>query len=232
MGAAPAETHNACQSGKGRHRHAAVFLDRDGLINQERSDYVKTWEEFRFLPGVLDALCALRRAGLAVFVVTNQSAIGRGLTTATTVESIHRRMTAMIRECCGDVKAIYVCPHAPSEGCDCRKPRPGLLLRAAREHDLDLASCYLLGDKLSDIEAGEAVGCRCALVTTGLGIGGTDRAEPRRSSFEVFGSLADAVEWVIADCTTQLGLDVGSRGGRATPSDYRVARAPWGSGGL
>jgi len=185
------------------HPGVAVFLDRDGVINRERSDYVRTWEHFRFLPGVFQALRTLRCAGLPVFVVTNQSAIGRGLTTAATVFCIHQRMTAAIRECGGDVSAIYVCPHAPSDGCECRKPRPGLLLRAAEEHGLDLPSCYLLGDKLSDIEAGQAVGCRCALVTTGLGIGVTNRAQPATGSFQVFDDLGNAVDWVIADCAAR-----------------------------
>jgi histidinol-phosphate phosphatase family protein len=150
-----------------------VFLDRDGVINEERSDYVENWGEFRFLPGALEAIAELNRAGFPVFIVSNQSAINRGITSARNVESIHRRMLTEIEEAGGRVEAVLYCQHKPDEQCNCRKPRPGLLKKAANEHGFELARCYLVGDKLSDIEAGRAVGCHCLLVLTGNGVGGS-----------------------------------------------------------
>src|SRR3972149_182151 len=107
-----------------------VLLDRDGVINENRADYVTRWEQFRFLPGALDGLTALRRLGFRLAVVTNQSAIGRGLLSTQTLEEIHRRMFARCDAHGITIEGIFACPHAPWERCDCRKPRPGLLLAA------------------------------------------------------------------------------------------------------
>ncbi|HID24181.1 MAG TPA: D-glycero-beta-D-manno-heptose 1,7-bisphosphate 7-phosphatase, partial [Planctomycetaceae bacterium] len=147
----------------------AVFLDRDGVINENRSDYVKGWEEFVFLPGVFEPLRLLAQNHQAIVVVSNQSAVGRGLVSRETVVAIHRRMQAEIQRRGGRVDAIYYCPHHPDAGCDCRKPRPGLLLRAARELSIDLSRSYLIGDAVSDIEAALAVGCTPIFVLTGRG---------------------------------------------------------------
>lgn len=175
----------------------AVFVDRDGVINRERRDYVTRWDDFCFLPGAVEALVALTRAGLDVIVITNQSAIHRGIVTAATVDGLHQRMVEVLRRAGGCVLAIYVCPHTPDEGCACRKPQPGLLLQAAREHGLDLARCYLIGDKLSDMEAGMAVGCRCLLVRTGLDAPPADTIVTER--YRVFPSIREAVDAILVD---------------------------------
>jgi histidinol-phosphate phosphatase family protein len=130
---------------------SAVFLDRDGVINANRSDYVKSWDEFAFLPGVFEALRRLREGSRTVVVVSNQSAIGRGIAAPAVVDAIHRRMRAEVAEHGGRIDAVFYCPHRPDEGCECRKPRPGLLRRAARELGLDLARSYLVGDAVSDV---------------------------------------------------------------------------------
>ena len=130
---------------------AAVFLDRDGVINRDRSDYVKTWEEFEFLPGVLEAFRLLAPSPHRVVVVSNQSAIGRGLVSRETVEEIHARMTEAVRRGGGRIDAVFYCPHRPDEDCLCRKPRPGLLLQAARELDIDLPASWLIGDDRRDL---------------------------------------------------------------------------------
>lgn len=147
----------------------AIFLDRDGVINENRIDYVKSWDEFVFMPGALNALCLLAKSEYAIIVVSNQSAVGRGLVEIETVESIHKRMQDTIGLHNGRIDAIYYCPHTPHAGCDCRKPSPGLLQRAAYELNLDLLSSWLIGDAFSDIEAGFAVGCSSILVLTGRG---------------------------------------------------------------
>jgi D-glycero-D-manno-heptose 1,7-bisphosphate phosphatase len=155
---------------------AAVFLDRDGVINRDRPDYVRSWDEFEFLPGVLEAFCILASQPLRVVVVSNQSCIGRGLVSRETVDEIHARMTEAVRESGGRIDAVYYCPHRPDEDCPCRKPRPGLILRAARELDIDLAASWMIGDDLKDLEAAEAAGVRPVLVRTGHG---TDLPETR-----------------------------------------------------
>ena len=145
-------------------KHAAVFIDRDGVINRDRKDYVKKWEEFEFLPGVLEALRMLSRKRLRLVIVTNQSCIGRGLVSRADVEAIHLRMIACIASAGGRVDGIYMCPHAPGEGCKCRKPSPGLLDRAIRDLRIDPLRSWMIGDRWRDIQAAYSVGLRSVLV--------------------------------------------------------------------
>ncbi len=147
----------------------AIFLDRDGVVNENRPDHVKCWDEFRFLPGALDALCALTELGAPIFIVTNQAVVGRRLVTTACVEEIHRRMLDQIGRAGAAVAEVLYCPHAPEVGCDCRKPEPGMLLAAAARHDLDLARAIIVGDALTDILAGQRAGCRTVLVLSGRG---------------------------------------------------------------
>ncbi len=147
----------------------AVFLDRDGVINENRADHVKHWSEFRFLPGAVEAIARFSRTGVSVFVVTNQAVVNRGLVSRQTVDDINRRMVREIAARGGHVEAVAYCPHRPEECCYCRKPRPGLLLRLAGRHGLQLTESVVIGDALSDLQAGVAVGCRPVLVLTGRG---------------------------------------------------------------
>lgn len=148
----------------------AIFLDRDGVICENRSDYVKSWREFKFLSGAQQSLAALRYLGLPIIIVTNQSAIGRGVIAANVVENIHRRMVAEIQAYGGQIAQVYCCPHHPEEGCNCRKPQPGMLLQAAQELGVDLSGSYMVGDAISDLQAGEQAGCHSILVLTGRGL--------------------------------------------------------------
>lgn len=136
----------------------AIFLDRDGVLNVNRDDHVKRWEEFEWLPGVAPSLRMLREAGYALVVVTNQAAIGRGQTTLDAVHDIHRRMVAHLASRDASLDAILFCAHRPDEGCACRKPAPGMLLEAARRFRLDLARSHMVGDHARDLEAGRAAG--------------------------------------------------------------------------
>ena len=155
-------------------RSKAVFLDRDGVINEERG-YVHTLEDFVLLPGVVAAIRYLRSSGFKVIVVTNQSGVARGFFEVTAVDRLHRHFQGILSAAGEQVDAIYCCPHYPkgvveefAHTCDCRKPMPGLLLRAARELNLNLSASYLVGDKLSDIQAGRRAGVKKTfLVRTG-----------------------------------------------------------------
>ena len=147
----------------------AVFIDRDGVICRNRDDYVKSWEEFVFLRGALEALSRLARLDLLTVVITNQSLINRHIAPVEVVEDIHARMVQAIHTAGGRIDRVMYCPHRPDERCSCRKPQPGLLLKARDELELNLAQSYLIGDAETDMQAGRAVGCRCYMVLTGRG---------------------------------------------------------------
>jgi D-glycero-D-manno-heptose 1,7-bisphosphate phosphatase len=147
----------------------AIFLDRDGVICENRSDHVKSWREFRFLPGVKESIAALSRLGLPLIVVTNQAGIGRGIVSANVVEDIHRRMVAELAAYGGRIDRVVYCPHRPGDKCYCRKPEPGMLLKVAEEMGIDLSRSYSIGDAAADLMAGQRVGCQTFLVLTGRG---------------------------------------------------------------
>ena len=149
---------------------STIFLDRDGVINENRSDYVKSWQEFRFLTGSREAIAKLSQAGHRIIVCTNQAAIARGFVTIETVEDIHRRMIAGIAELGGVIEHVYYCPHGKDEQCGCRKPRPGMLLRARDELGVDLNDAVFIGDSMTDVRAGIAAGTKAMLVLSGLGV--------------------------------------------------------------
>lgn len=175
-----------------------VFLDRDGVINRDSPDYVTSWEAFAFLPGSLEALVRLSRAGCRVIVVTNQSAVGRGLMPAATLEDMHRRLREAVASRGGRIDDILHCPHRPTDGCDCRKPAPGLLREACRRHGIDLAASVLIGDSAKDVQAARRAGCgRAVLVLSGLG-----DARPQLQALglvpdHVAADLAAAVDWLL-----------------------------------
>ena len=147
----------------------AIFLDRDGVICENRTDHVKSWNEFQFLPGVKDSLAALSRLDLPIIVITNQAAIGRGIVPAHVVEDIHRRMVADVEAFGGRIDRVVYCPHTPEEGCSCRKPEPGMLRQVADDMGIDLSRSYVVGDAATDLMAGQRVGSQAFLVLTGRG---------------------------------------------------------------
>ncbi|RMF47692.1 MAG: D-glycero-beta-D-manno-heptose 1,7-bisphosphate 7-phosphatase [Anaerolineae bacterium] len=148
----------------------AIFLDRDGVIIENRANYVRTWKDVVFYEQALEALRRLRDTPYAVVIVTNQSAVGRGILTREQADEINRKVVAHIRSAGGRIDAAYLCPHAPDAGCACRKPHPGMLLQAAKELSLDLTHSWMVGDALTDIQAGQAAGVgHTVLVRTGRG---------------------------------------------------------------
>lgn len=177
---------------------AAVFLDRDGVINHNRDDYVKSWAEFSFLPGALTALKRLAASSMAIIVVTNQSALARGLLSPDDLESIHHQMKQTIQQHGGRVDAIFYCCHHPLDGCYCRKPEPGLLYQAARTLNIDLARSFLVGDALSDIQAGLTAGCFPVLVLTGRGSKAQQVVTRQHyGQCQVVRDLPAAVDWIL-----------------------------------
>ena len=178
---------------------SAVFLDRDGVINRNRPDHVKSWNEFEFLPGALEALKRLAGLGWPVVVVTNQAAIGRGLVDQSEVEEIHRRMVDEVRLFGGRIDAVLYCPHRPDEGCECRKPKLGLLIEASRLLHLDLAASILVGDAESDLLAARAAGCRPVMVRTGRGAAQIEQLRLAEvDDFVAVEDLGGAVEWILS----------------------------------
>lgn len=149
-----------------RRKYRAVFLDRDGVINKKalEEDYIKNWDEFEFLPGVKEAIKKLNEEELLVIIVSNQRGIAKGLMTEDDLNNIHAKMKEELREAGAKIDGIYYCPHDVADHCDCRKPKPGLLLKAAEEWSIDLNQSWMIGDKESDVEAGKKAGCKTILV--------------------------------------------------------------------
>lgn len=146
----------------------AVFLDRDGVINFDSPNYIKNWNEFRFIPGSLEAIAQLTRHRFPVIVVTNQSAIHRGLTSSAEVLDIHRRLREAVTSHGGRIQDIFYCPHTPDERCDCRKPEPGMIFSAQKKYNIDVDRSWMVGDSARDIECGVNAGCgHTILVQTG-----------------------------------------------------------------
>jgi len=144
-----------------------VILDRDGTINYDSDEYIKSPEEWRALPGALEAISRLNHAGYHVVIATNQSGLGRGLMDVAAMNAIHKRMLKQLAAVGGRVDAIFYCPHAPTDGCNCRKPMPGLLEQIAERFGLDLQGVPFVGDTLTDMMAAKATGCVPHLVLTG-----------------------------------------------------------------
>jgi D-glycero-D-manno-heptose 1,7-bisphosphate phosphatase len=145
-----------------------VILDRDGVINVDSDAYIKSPDEWIAIPGSLEAIARLNQAGYRIAVATNQSGIGRGLFDTAALNAMHVKMHRLAAAVGGRIVAVFFCPHTAQDHCDCRKPKPGMLRRAAQAHDIDPGASLLVGDRLSDIEAGRAAGIsRCYLVRTG-----------------------------------------------------------------
>jgi len=171
-----------------------VFLDRDGVINLSLPPpgFVLRWQDFEFAPGALDALRRLHEHGFTVAVITNQSCVGRGMTTLANVRSINARMAEAVAAAGGRLHGVYVCPHVKEDGCPCRKPKPGLIDQATIEMFVDPARAFLVGDSERDLRAGRARGCTTILVAE------SQEALPSdvRADY-VAGDLAEAVALIL-----------------------------------
>lgn len=174
----------------------AVFLDRDGVINEDRDDYVKNTHELKIFPRVPDSVRKLNDAGFAVFVISNQQGVAKGLIAEMDVYAIQNEIARRVEAVGGRIAGFYYCMHMASEKCSCRKPQPGMILRAAREHDIDLGESYMIGDSEKDIVAGKSAGCGTVLVLTGH----TKQHEAPALESQpdhLAEGLGEAVEWVL-----------------------------------
>ncbi|WP_337833269.1 D-glycero-beta-D-manno-heptose 1,7-bisphosphate 7-phosphatase [Geoanaerobacter pelophilus] len=183
-------------------KRRAVFIDRDGTINEEK-EYLYRPEAFEFIPGVPEAIRILGEAGFLVVVVTNQSGVARGYYGEDDVRSLHRYMDELLLTAGAKVDAYYFCPHHPVNGvgeyridCRCRKPMPGMLLQAVSDLGIDLSASWMIGDKLADVEAGIAAGCRSAMVLTGYG---TEEQTKLPVDVPVFKDLLAAAQAILTE---------------------------------
>ncbi len=175
-----------------------IVLDRDGVINRESSAFIRSPAEWLPLPGSIQAIVALTAAGFSVVVATNQSGVGRGLFTATTLSAIHARMTSTIEAAGGRLAGIFFCPHSPDDNCECRKPRPGLMRQIEAQFGTTLRGQPVIGDSYRDLEAAWKVGARAILVRTGNGATTEVRLDAN-AAVEVFPDLAAAAATLIAE---------------------------------
>ena len=180
-----------------------VILDRDGVINEDSDNYIRSLADWRPIPGSIEAIAALSQAGYAVAIATNQSGLGRGYFELEVLESIHGKLNELVAEQGGALSGIFYCPHRPEEHCQCRKPATGLLRAIEAELCFSVRGAFFLGDSLKDLQAGEAAGCRPVLVKTGKGmqtlakIQGADLALDNPKYIPVFADLAEATKYIL-----------------------------------
>ncbi len=178
-----------------------ILLDRDGVINRDSPDYILSPAAWVPLPGSLAAIAQLTAAGYEIHVITNQSAVGRGMMSAQTLEDIHRKMLALVSEAGGQIQSIQICPHRPDQDCNCRKPKTGLLENVARLTGQSLQGVWFLGDKLSDVETAIRFGCRPGLVMSGPKVPDQQALTVLDQPISMFTNLAAFVEEVLGIST-------------------------------
>jgi D-glycero-D-manno-heptose 1,7-bisphosphate phosphatase len=175
-----------------------LILDRDGVINQDSPDYVKSPDEWIPLDGSLEAIAALNRAGFTIAVASNQSGLARGYFDRDTLEAMHTKFRDLLVEAGGRVDRIEICPHGPDDGCDCRKPLPGLINRLVEHYAVDAADVIVVGDSRRDLEAAVTAGARPVLVRTGNGMKTESTLDGPLAKTPVFDSLAALAAYIEA----------------------------------
>ena len=176
-----------------------VFLDRDGVINQDSPDFIKSWSEFEFLPGSLKALKQLTLNRFPIIIITNQSVIHRKMVSKKDLDFIHDMMKKTVESNGGEIKDIFYCPHVPEDRCDCRKPNPGLIYRAKKRYEIDLEASIMVGDSAKDIECARNAGCGSAiLVKTGNGVMAEKILKEKMIHPDVIvQNLLEAANWIV-----------------------------------
>jgi D-glycero-D-manno-heptose 1,7-bisphosphate phosphatase len=176
-----------------------VVLDRDGVINRESSDFVKSADEWLPLQGSIEAIALLSKAGFSVAIASNQSGLARGLFDANALDEMHGKLHALVADAGGRIDHIAICPHGPDDNCDCRKPLPGLLQQIGNEFKVSLADVPVIGDSLRDLQAARSVRARPILVRTGNGRRTEDSLPDELSTIEVYNDLGAAVSALLEE---------------------------------
>lgn len=186
-----------------------IILDRDGVINHDRDDYVKSADECIPIDGSLEAIARLSKAGFTVVIATNQAGLARGKFELEDLEAMHNKITKAVEEHGGEIAAIFYCPHHPDDNCKCRKPKPGMLDAIEAEFNTSVESCYFIGDSLRDLQAAVHKACKPVLVLTGngvrtqaqLAVPGLQANQPviAPEQVQVFENLAAAADFVITE---------------------------------
>ncbi len=176
-----------------------VILDRDGVINRDSKDFVKSADEWLPLPGSIDAIAALSAAGYKVAVASNQSGLARGLFDEPALDAMHAKLQALVEDAGGKVDYIVVCPHGPDDGCACRKPEPGMYRQVAEHFDTALDDVAIVGDSLRDLEAAVAAGAKPILVRTGNGVNTETLLHGKLEAVPVFDDLAAFARSLVLD---------------------------------
>jgi D-glycero-D-manno-heptose 1,7-bisphosphate phosphatase len=178
-----------------------VFLDRDGAINRDSPDYITSWAEFEFIPGSIDAIKLLNLNGFVVIIITNQSVINRNMISLDDLEYIHSMMKSAFKSGGGEIKDIFYCPHIPEDRCDCRKPEPGLIHKAQKIYNIDLANSVMVGDSVKDIMCARNAGCgHSILVKTGNGVD-AEKILAQKKIFpdHVAEDILNAAKWIVTN---------------------------------
>ena len=181
-----------------------IVLDRDGVINEDSDDYIKSPEEYIPIPGSLEAISKLNKAGYTVAVATNQSGLARGYFSQETLDQMHDKLTTLLSQAGGKIDRIYVCPHGPDDHCDCRKPRPGLLLQILADYDAKSGQVIAIGDSLRDLQAARAVNMVPVLVRTGKGTNteaslANNKNAEQFADVKIFDNLSQAVDAILSN---------------------------------
>lgn len=178
----------------------AIFLDRDGVINKDPGfgDYIKSWKEFEFMPGAIDAIKLLTEHGYDIFVISNQGGVAKGLYSRETLDEITANMLKEIESKGGKIRSVSYCVHAGDAGCDCRKPNTGLIKNAINGMDIDLKKTYFIGDSRLDVGAGRNMGCKTILLLTGKEDPADIKNWGHKPDF-IKNNLMEAVKWTLKD---------------------------------
>ena len=178
----------------------AIFLDRDGVINRDPGfgDYIKSWAEFEFLPGAVDAIKLLNKNGYEIFVISNQAGVDRGLFSEEALNEITANMLKEIEARGGKIRWVSYCTHATDAGCDCRKPNTGQIKKATKGLDIDFKKAYFIGDSRLDVGAGKNMGCKTILLLTGKETVEDSKTWEHKSDF-IMNNLMEAVKWVLKE---------------------------------